>query len=822
MLTFLRINTTNSLQHMHVSTIYKLISLLVLWLGCFLLTRGVQNMFDANYRAPEMPAGWLLGICWISLGGIIAVSWFIYMTANIIDQKISNKPRWTCLRTSISLFPLLSAACMAICGTFIVWQHPYVFPVCECSDAEWGPLCLPCECDRGVCDSGSYGSGRCACDIGWGGPRCDVCGDRWKGDECDICKTGYTNAPFCDRCDRGYDGDECDICANGWQPWQHSSALFPNTISEDDHRHLCDECIPNHFGYYCKPCPTGNDVPHTSIEKNDRIIKGTRVSDASNLPAEIIDMQVYKDDQWTKTFDYDVNNPKALTQVRIKIKYDYTGRISDWIDLGNIRGIQCNNRGTCEDDQLHQQKFPEWQDTCTYTSFQECSSDSDCTVSENCKGECRGTLPIPALWAIRMPEGKLCSSDDDCNDPNIILDEFGTTYDGGRCVSRKCCDESRHGSGTCDCKADFFGRKEPDAIFDQSKLSPACDFCPGYDWISDRQSSICSGGKGTCTPGYSRDGDYLNMRCTCGHTAYIDPITKIVDTTRKIAWSGPLCECGDWNNDQKCDKCASGHWGPNCKICPGGFGMRACSGHGVCDGSGSNSGTGRCDCDVKTESAWMLAPAVRRFPSETLGTDIDGNTDTCIECAPNYWGEKCQQCSGFTGAIKPSELSSIFQPIGSISFGIGQSSLEPQPLCHPQKPWLCTLACNGGGWCNWGRSGTNTCTCWSNKRLNENTWNPMDNVCIGNDRFVGDDYKGYGEVCPSFGYCSENRDTLCGLETFIGNNKDMSVPGVGWTPADDWSHSAEHYSSECSGQCYGWQKINWRPKISGNTCELDN
>lgn len=803
---------------MHVSTIYKLMSVLSLWSGGFLFSRGVQYMVQSNYVPPEMPAGWLLGMCWIVFGGCVGVTWFIYMLTNIVDQKCANKPRWSCTRSTVALLPLIGAACVLICGTVIVWHRPYILPVCDCIDTEWGPECLPCACEHGVCDSGSYGSGRCACDLGWGGPHCDVCGDRWKGDVCDVCKTGFGNPPQCDRCDRGYDGDACDICANGWKPWQHSSELFPNTISDDDHRHLCDECADNHFGYFCKPCPTGNDVPHMNIDKNNRLVQQTRVSDDKGRPATITDMRIYKDGEWTQSFAYDVNNPKVLTHTKIKLQYDYTGRISDWIDLGDIRGVQCNNRGTCEDDEKHQRDAPEWQDTCTSTTLQECTTDSDCTVSENCKGECRGTLPIPAMWAIQLPEGKYCSSDADCNDPGIVIDELGTTYDGGRCVSRKCCDESRHGSGKCDCNPAFFGRKE--SPFDHSSASPACDFCPGYDWLSEKQSSICSGNKGTCTPGYSRSGDYLNMRCTCGHTAYEDPVTKIVDATRRISWSGTLCECGDWNNDQKCDTCASGHWGPTCTVCPGGFGLRACSGHGVCDGSASNSGTGRCDCDVKPESAWMLAPAVPRFPSETLGVNIDGLTDTCAECAPNYWGENCEPCADLD-EIKPSEVEYIFQPTGSMSLGIGQSTLEPKPLCHPQKPWLCTLACGGGGWCNWGRTGTKTCTCWSNKRLNPNTWNPLDNVCIGNNRFDGDEYTGVGEVCPSFGYCSDDSNTLCGLETFIGGDKAMSVPGDDWTPADDWSHSAAHYSSECSGQCYGWQKIDWRPKPTGKTCEKD-
>ena len=53
--------------------------------------------------------------------------------------------------------------------------------------------------------------------------------------------------------------------------------------------------------------------------------------------------------------------------------------------------------------------------------------------------------------------------------------------------------------------------------------------------------------------------------------------------------------------------------------------------------------------------------------------------------------------------------------------------------------------------------------CWSNLRLNNHTWNPLDNVCIGDKRYEGttEDYKGEGEQCPAYGYCLDYpRDQL--------------------------------------------------------------
>ena len=124
---------------------------------------------------------------------------------------------------------------------------------------------------------------------------------------CDQCKTGYIgediiqNRPKCDQCDIGYAGEECDICDEGWMPWQYTSELFPLSITKDDNRHICDECRPNHWGYYCRACPWGNDVPHITLEKNNPIIDGTRVLERmSGKAGAVVDMQVYKNKQWNE------------------------------------------------------------------------------------------------------------------------------------------------------------------------------------------------------------------------------------------------------------------------------------------------------------------------------------------------------------------------------------------------------------------------------------------------------------------------------------------------------------------------------------------
>lgn len=814
---------------MHEDNIFKLLSLSLIWAGISCIMFGLEKMNGSGYVPPGTPAGWVMGMVWIGIGEVIGMCWSIYMCSSLIAQKCAGKPRWTKQRMLTAPIALVLGIIVAILGTYLTWRHPYKFGPCGCSEIEWGPQCRPCRCgDHGICDSGVYGSGRCSCDLGWAGDLCDQCDERRKPEgRCDVCKTGF-DGEKCEFCARGYAGEDCDICAVGWQPWYNSSALFPKTIAADDGRHLCDECRANHWGYNCLPCPYGKDVPHVTMSRNFAIVNGTRAADSDGRVGVIVAMQL-KDaitDRWSSSYQYDLTDPQILEHVQIKLDYDYEETVSPWWYLKDIQGIQCNNRGTCEDDDAHQARFPDWQQTCTADVIKECTVDSDCTVSENCKGTCLGVdLPVSPLWFTKY-NGALCSSDDECFDPDIFIDD-GIPYTGGRCVSRFCCDQTRHGDGECDCTSGkhYFGPKDDDMARQLYELSPACDFCPGYDWINEEPKSVCSGGRGTCSTSRDRNGQYLQMRCTCGETVWADPETGIVDIDRIVVWKGDLCQCGDWDEDNICDTCASGYWGEECKPCPGGAGANQCSGHGTCNSGVEGDGT--CTCDVDRDSSWALGPYVERFPGDCNDCkNAGGNSDTCNECAPNFFGDKCLRCPD-TDLIQASEIQDIFQPFGSFLLGPAQSSKEPQPVCIEGTD-MCTLACGGGGWCDWGRRGTGTCLCWSNFRTQPTTWNPLDNVCIGNDQEK--------EQCPAFGYCSNGDSSratndLCGRESFVGTNKDMATEDPAWTPYADWSETSGGqtrsgvYDDECrlqnKGICYKWNKMDWTASNSLITCVRD-
>jgi len=843
---------------MYGANLFKIISLFSIFTGLGLLMSGVQQMMDSGYRPPTTPAGWTLGIFWISVGGIIAWTWTTHMLSALIVQKCNRQKRWSFAKIISSSIFLVGAMSITLLGTWLTWKYPYKLGPCDCTDTQWGPLCKPCLCDfnHGVCDWGVYGTGTCLCDPQWGGSNCSVCADRWKPEPseesaaaCNLCKTGYAGEK-CEDCAKGYSGEDCSVCAAGWRPWFNTSLLFSESISADDNRHICDECLPNHFGYYCTRCPYGNDVPQITLEQNDQLVNGTMVQTTDNEFATIHTIGNYDASSFSV-----LDTPLTLTMEKNNAKKSTR--------LKNIKSVKCNNRGTCQDDvakfkegqrlkgvgfcasditqsqnncpsnKWTTDKYP-WEAVCTSTN-QACSSHLDCLNSENCRGKCRGVdLPVDSVWFAQF-NGNICATDSDC---------AGTgDYKGGKCMDAVCCEESHHGSGNCECDSNYFGEQLEDNALEHYQMSPACDFCPGYDWLTGKQNSICSGNKGTCTPSYARialdgrGGQYQKMRCTCGEEVYTDPITKIVYPDKIIAWSGDLCQCGDWNEDALCDQCADGFWGPDCKTCPGGAGVNQCSRHGKCNAG--VDGDGHCNCDISEDNAWMLAPFARRYATEIVHTNANGSNATCIECAPQYWGDKCQKCNGMEqgdggGRLPLSQLQDVFQP------NVAQlhTTDQPQSICNRG---FCYIACSRGGWCNWGRKGDGRCSCWSNSVLESNSWNPLDNVCIGNNRSATNQQKDT-EACASYGRCYNDginnarttKNTCGSTPQWLNKTKDTSSvswnrnPYVSsstlWSPYDDWVKQGDYdYNQECLDKkqgdtCIKWQPISWTKTKSLRTC----
>ena len=72
--------------NMHVDTIFKILSLVVLWAGITLLTNGGRIMYDSAYRPPKTPAGWAMGMLWVTAGISLAISWVIFVISRLLDQ----------------------------------------------------------------------------------------------------------------------------------------------------------------------------------------------------------------------------------------------------------------------------------------------------------------------------------------------------------------------------------------------------------------------------------------------------------------------------------------------------------------------------------------------------------------------------------------------------------------------------------------------------------------------------------------------------------------------------------------------------------------
>ena len=775
------------------NTIFKIFNLIIIWMGISFVIRGLDIMKKSNYRPPTTPVGWVMGMTWIGLGAVIACTWIMFIAAAHIDQMIQQKHRWTRTRILASGLVLLAASVFAVIGTYSTWKHPFLLTPCDCLDTEWGKLCSPCNCgDHGVCYSGIYGDGSCACDIGWTGKYCNVCNDRFKpAGKCDLCRLGYKDniitGERCSQCARQYTGENCDICADGWQPWTYNSTLFPK-ILDDDGRHICDECRDNYWGYSCKPCTFGNDVPKITLEKNSDITETTRVRDNQGKIGTVYTMKVKnKEGVFESSWNYNPSSLSVKDDVKIKIKYDMSNEISSFMTLREINAIQCGNRGTCRDDKWHLENNPDWDKTCTYKGRpRTCTFHSECKTSENCRGRCRGIeAPVPQPWEV-WARDPYCESDDDCKGPEIDDNKY---YTGGRCLEMKCCQESRHGDGACTCNV-------PNA------KEPACDYCPGYDWNSDITSTICMG-NGDCQASLDMDDNYIKMRCYCKSGPYI--ANGIIDFTKTLKWSGDFCQCGDLNSDNVCDACASGFWGIDCKQCPGGAGLhRECGGHGTCN-SGLY-GNGKCTCDVDFEtSAWMLAPYVERYDGDPIYKDAQNNSEVCTECMPNFFGNGCRQCFN-TVEVAYSELNDVFQPGFSYHLGVGQSNAEPQSICHRVGDEdICTLSCGGGGWCDWGRRGSGKCKCWANKKLNSVSWNPLDNVCIGD----GDNY----EFCQPLDFDCQEQDRSKEICPALGDDP------MGWCVINQRSRKSYVQCETDAGcpeqdgeqKCMPFQKVRWGP-----------
>ena len=228
---------------------------------------------------------------------------------------------------------------------------------------------------------------------------------------------------------------------------------------------------------------------------------------------------------------------------------------------------------------------------------------------------------------------------------------------------------------------------------------------------------------GCCKAGYFCGGTVGVMDGACKPYCEVDPATGAIcfghgecsDTPGKCA-----CEHG-YDAATSCKTCAAGFFGAHCDPCPGGGDAASaaapfCSGHGTCDGSGTNAGTGVCTCakgwgtDDCSVCAKGMGPPGKCDTPVCTESCVNGKCtapDTCA-CAQGWKGSTCdapicfpQSGNGGTGTGGCGANGKCVAP-DTCSCASGWSGKDcSTPVCDEVK---CSAA---HGTC----SAPNACTC---------------------------------------------------------------------------------------------------------------
>jgi hypothetical protein len=205
----------------------------LIFIGIALGSIGINMTLNSAYDVPPIPAGWLVGVIFVDVGGA-----FI-LTGGLSSRIFKVRKKF------YGLLILIGGTLLGL-GIRNMTNNPLETTECPCDPGFFSRECLQCPaCDpvysKG-CNDGALGNGECECEVGWGGPTCSVCAETFTGLTCDECKRGWDGLA-CDRCYPGYTGASCDRCDVGW------------IEDSDELGILCDRCEPGRWGGYCKPCP---------------------------------------------------------------------------------------------------------------------------------------------------------------------------------------------------------------------------------------------------------------------------------------------------------------------------------------------------------------------------------------------------------------------------------------------------------------------------------------------------------------------------------------------------------------------------------------
>ena len=452
--------------------------------GAIGILSSVVFMFSLDYPSPPFPAGYIVGIGCIALGGGVTIGSSILA---IRQQKSTQLPQWI-------VIAVLGAG-LASYGITEIVRHPLELPDCPCPADYYGAYpCIPCPqtfagvCNgRGVCDDGNIGSGDCYCDVGWDGEDCSECAPTFQGGQCNQCKRGW-DGPTCDKCYPGYSGPDCDVCAEGWIPETDSLGT------------LCRTCKPGRYGGYCKVCQ--------DCQKHD---PNGQCKDNQWHLENIYNAALCTPDGSTCSDKYgcDSFNCKGLCVVGDET----TGQVCEFSGEcfpGECQFKQCclearHGNGHCECGSIGY--FGEDCQACP--GFDGVYSNTICTGHGTCAAqyaadtyiglacECTpdGTTPFPAWTGHTCSCLKNTATDTDC--AKCATGSFGTqcsSCPGGsgisQCNMHGRCDDGIQGQGTCTCDVDVkygglgaFKGQACEACLSDDFYGDSCKTCPNLQVV---------------------------------------------------------------------------------------------------------------------------------------------------------------------------------------------------------------------------------------------------------------------------------------------------------------------------------------------------
>ena len=518
--------------------------------------------------------------------------------------------------------------------------------------------------DRGTCDDGATGSGRCACALGFAGSACDreckgmgaagpchghgacgadtgdcVCRGHWGGAECAACEDGWYGPDCGQRCFQGRSAATLCLCLSGWAAPDCSVECAGGAARPCGGHGVCNETRAGDGACACDAAWRGAacTVPCAGLFLTGRACAG---HGTCNATGGCVCARSAAQGHWAG-------------EACGRCAHGYAGR-GCAVPCPGFPGPLCGGHGVCN------------------------------AVTAAC--ECyRG--PEAGHWA----EGSNCT---DCA-AGYWGPRCSQTCPGGTCTicsGHGRCAGGVNGTGACACDAHWEGAACSGCV--PGRYGPGCNAsCPAAPDAAGAPA-VCAG-HGVCLDGLYGSGD-----CVCAQSGAAG------------MWAGADCSA-----------CAAGYWGPLCAgACPRGSLGQICAGHGSCRGGRTGDGACVCagpyggpTCDRTCPAAGgRVCNGVGACDPERGRCDCGGARfghwagPACATCAEGYVGADCAAacptggapravCAGHGRCAAVREAAQCACDSGY--YGVG---------CAGECPGGALRQCSGHGTCD---PGNGTCAC---------------------------------------------------------------------------------------------------------------